>query len=233
MKALDNPSDRKRSYVLDPETGKIRIRPRPKLLKRQPARVSRVRALDDLHEKLAIATEFFEHHGDGGRFGTYRAILDILDYFADLGIPNTTLTPLTAVAAAIVDADRGIKSPIFELDRKGRRGAPATPTDRLAFEGILASIMECCVRHCRAEGKRPYVEPASQLAARLIRESSWGVRPTPTQLREIRERVQQNARGSTDRLMFDQLLDSPIAAIIPLEWATSIIGHPLIIVPPK
>lgn len=53
-------------------------RPRPardreKLLKRLPPDKGRIAAFDKVHAELAIATEKFEHQGDGGRLGVREA----------------------------------------------------------------------------------------------------------------------------------------------------------------
>ena len=97
------------NYVRDESTGDVQVTPRDRLLLREPVRNDMIPALNEIHEKLAVATELFEHHGDGGRIGVYRAVIDVVDYFAGQGIPRATLAPLAAVAASIVDADRGSK----------------------------------------------------------------------------------------------------------------------------
>lgn len=222
------------NYDLDQATGDIRVRPREMLLERLPAAASRNAAFDLLHERLAVATEFFQHHGDGGRYGVYRAMGDLIDYLSSRGIPHATLRPIEAVMAAIVDADTGTASPIFEPTRTSKGGTPPKPVMQLEFEGMLAIVMECCVRHCRAEGQRPFVEPAARLAAKLINESTWPIRVTARDLVELRERVQQRKkRFSPDRMEVDISMSSEIARSRPLEWAKTLLSHEWVNPPPK
>lgn len=222
------------NYAVNQTTGEIRIRPRDKLLERLPTTASRNAAFDLLHERLAVATEFFQHHGDGGRYGVYRAMGDLIDYLTSRGIPHATIRPIEAVMASIVDADNGTASPIFEPSRNPKGGTPRKPVMKLEFEGKLAIVMECCVRHCRAEGKRPFVEPAARMAAGLINESTWPVRVTARELVELRERVQQRKRGfSPDRMEVDQSMSGEVAQSNPLEWAKRLLAHEWVNPPPK
>lgn len=214
------------NYAVDQATGNIRVRPREKLLERLPETASRNAAFDLLHERLAVATEFFQHHGDGGRYGVYRAMGDLIEYLTSRGIPHATIRPIEAVMAAIVDADNGTASPIFEPTRTSKGGTPPKPVMQLEFEGKLAIVMECCVRHCRALGKRPFVDPAARLAAKLINESAWPIRVTARELVELRERVQQRKKGfSPDRMEVDQSMTSEVARSRPLDWAKLLLAH--------
>lgn len=222
------------SYAVDPISGDLRIWPRERLLERLPVTASRNTAFDLLHERLAIATEFFQHHGDGGRYGVYRAMADLIEYLTSRGIPHAAIRPIEAVMAAIVDADNGTASPIFEPIRTPKGGTPRKSVMQLEFEGKLAIVIECCVRHCRAEGMRPYVEPASRLAAKLINESTWPIRVTARELVELRERVQQRGKGlSPDRMEVDQSLSSEVARSNPLAWAKILLEHEWVNPPPK
>lgn len=214
------------NYAVDQANGDVRIRPREKLLERLPATASRNAAFDLLHERLAVATEFFQHHGDGGRYGVYRAMADLIEYLTSRGIPHATIRPIEAVMAAIFDADNGTSSPIFEPSRTAKGGTPRKSVMQLEFEGKLAIVMECCVRHCRAEGKRPFVDPAARLAAKLINESTWPIRVTARELIELRERVQQRKKGfSPDRMEVDQSMSSEVARSRPLDWAKILLAH--------
>lgn len=220
-------------YVKDPQTGAITVSPRERLLERLPPSVGRSKAFADVHEKLAISKEIFDHHGDGGRSGVFRAIIDVVDYFSNLGIPRATLAPLSAVAAAIVDADHGTASAIFRPSRGAKGGKPPAPIDHLEFEGILATITECCVRHCKAEGQRPAVGPGCVLAAKLVNESNWPITVTATRMRELRERVQQSARSAPERNFFEETTSSAVANARPLDWAKQLLVHPWVGPPPK
>ena len=218
------------SFVVDQKTGTYTVSPREKLLQRLPPKLPRVEALREIHMKLALATEFFDHHGDGGRYGVYQAILDVVQYFDAVGIPRATLKPLSAVAAAIADADRGTESPIFKPDRGP--GKPPTSVGQLEFDGHLATITECCILHCKAEGMRPYVEKGCQMAASMIN-ARWGCEYSKAQLRELRERVQQKLRGSPDRILLDIAKSSEVAQRMPLAWAKSLLKHDWVAPPPK
>lgn len=221
------------NYDVDKTTGDIRIRPREKLMERLPASASRNAAFDLLHERLAVATEFFQHHGDGGRYGVYRAMGDLIEYLTSRGIPYATTRTLEAVMAAIVDADDGVANPIFDPKRDENGGRPRKAVLQLAFEGQLGIVMECCVRHCKTLGKRPYVKPAANLAAKLINESCWPVKVTAKQLIEIRERIQQSASNSPDRMEVDISLSSEVARAMPLEWAKILLTHEWVNAPPR
>lgn len=220
------------SYVRNSETGEVRILPREKLLQRLPATAAAAEALEEIQGKLAIATEFFDHHGDGGSLGVYRAILDVVDYFVSQGIPRATLAPLAQVAAAIVDAGRGAESPIFRPERLPKNGAPPTTISQLEFEGHLATITECCVRHCKAQGMRPYLGPACDMAATLVNKSKWPVKVTDIQMQNLRERASQAKSGSMYRLQMDIAMKSEVAQTRPLEWAKLLLTHDWVGPPP-
>lgn len=215
-------------YILNKSTGDVEVRPREKLLTRQSAVQGPHRALERLHERLAIATELYEHHNDGGRVGAFNALIAAIEYFDSRGIPRATLEPLSAIAAAIVDADRGVESPIFRAKRKGG-GAPPSSIAQLSFDGMMAVVMECCVRHCRKDGKRPYIEPAGRLAANLIRNSKWRVDPGWVHLREIRERILVAEKSAPDRVTFDTLLSSPVSEMMSLRYARALLKSELVV----
>ncbi|WP_298018302.1 hypothetical protein [uncultured Parasphingopyxis sp.] len=222
------------NYFIDSQAGVYRIRPREKLLETIEPTESRIVAFNRLHEGLAVATELFQHHGDSGRTGVYRAMGYVMEYLTSRGIPPATLRPIEAVISAIVDAKRGTSSPIFEPTRVGKAGAPPKPISQLEFEGLVAVVVECCVRHCREEGQRPYVKPGVQLAARLINESDWPVQVTGREMEELRERVRQRKnRRSPDRIALDNMLASHVAQERPLDWARLLLVHQWVNPPPK
>ncbi len=221
------------NYALDQATGDIRIRPRERLLERLPATASRNAAFDLLHERLAVATEFLQHHGDGGRYGVHRAMFDLIEYLTSRGIPHATIRPIEVVMAAIVDADNGTASPIFEPSRLAKGGKPPKPVLQLEFEGKLAIVIECCVRHCRKEGMRPFVEPAARMAAKLINASDWPIKVTSRELIELRERVQQTKVNSPTRQEVDIAMSSRIAQENPLRWAKEMLSHEWVNPPPR
>ncbi|WP_230281666.1 hypothetical protein [Croceicoccus sp. Ery15] len=222
------------NYEVDPESGDVRVRPRDKLLERLPVTEGRGVAFDLLQERLAVSTEFFQHHGDGGRYGVYRAMTDLIDYLTSRGMPHATVRPIEAVMEAIVDADNGRDSAIFRPARTSSGGTPPKSVMQLEFEGKLAIVTECCVRHCRHEGMRPFVKPGTQLAAKLINESCWGVRVTAAELKELRERIHQRKDGkSPDRMEVDISMASELARSRPLEWAKILLAHEWVNPPAK
>ena len=222
------------NYVVDPATGDVHIRPREKLLERLPATESRNAAFDLLHEQLAVATEFFQNYGDGGRYGVYRAMSDLIQYLTSRGIPHAAIRPIEAVIEAIVDADSGTASPIFEPVRTQKGGTPPKSVMQLQFEGTLAVVMECCVLHCKAEGQRPYTKPAAVLAEKMIRQSSWPSSFTARKLEELRERImQQKDRFSPDRVIFDELMSGEVVRSQPLEYARLLLSNQLVNTIPK
>lgn len=204
--------------------GKAIIRPRKDLLAREPRTAGRVAAFEELHRQLAVAAEVFLHRGDGGREGVYDATRALMDYLANQGIPYAALEPLIAVQTAIVDADHGTANPIFTPSRTAKGGKPPVSDMQRAFEGKMGIVMECCVLHCKAEGKRPYVKPAAQLAAKLINES-WPVRVTARQMEELRERIQQASADSMDRAYVDAAFKSGLAKEYPLETAKFVLKN--------
>lgn len=219
------------SYSRDENTGEVSVLPRQKLLERQVATASKARALSEVHQKLAFAKELFDHHGDGGRSGVKQAVLDVVDYFSSLGIPMATLGPLLAVFDAIADADRGIESPIFKPNRKA--GRPPTPTPRLEFDAVLIAITECCLMHCQAKGERSYAKSGLLLAVKTINGSGKGVKVTATQLRELREKVQQGPRDGLVRALSEELLKGEAVRRAPLQVALELAKHDWVSSPPK
>jgi hypothetical protein len=232
MKASTKSRKPSPNFTHDQVTGTVRFRPREKLLERQPITEGRIAAFDKVHEKLAVATELYEHFGDGGKSGAYRAVIDVIDYFSSRGIPYSALAPLQAIAQAIVDADQGTSSPIFKPNRRGG-GAPPKSAGQLSFEGQLAVVMECCVRHYKSEGKRPFLKPASIMAARLIKKSNWPVSPSAVNLREIRERISRKERLAPDRVTYEALIGSPLAETAPLDYANALLKNEHVIAPPS
>lgn len=220
-------------WEIDPITGETVIRPRKELLARERKTAGRVAAFDELHKQLAAATEEFLNRGDGGRQGVHDATCALVDYLASQGIPFPALEPLIAVQVAVVDADRGTASPIFDPNRKSAGGKPPVSDMRRAFDGKMAIVMECCVQHFRAAGARPYVGPAAQLAARMINASAWGVKVTARELEELRERIQQAGANSMDRAQVDIAFKSGVARERPLEWAKALLGEGLVNPPAK
>lgn len=213
------------NYTIDPETNNVRIQPRDALLDRLPPTAGRITAFDQLHEHLAVATELFQHHGDEGRIGVYRAMGYLIEYLTARGIPHATLQPLTAVMAAIVDAERGTESPIFKPTRNVKGGAPPKAVLRIEFEGKLATIVECCVLHCKSEGKRSYLMRGTQRAALLINESAWPERVTARELQKLLERVKEQDRISPDRMVYEISMSTEAARSNPLKYARSLLSH--------
>ena len=221
------------SYVRDEQTGSVPIQPREKLLQRLPAATDLVEALDDVHGTLAIATELYEHHGDGGCEGVYRAMVGIINHFMGQGFPSAVLEPIRAVMAAIIDADDGTESAIFKPDRAATGGKPRKAIELMARDGHIAAVMECCCLHLKSEGTRAFLDPASRMAAQLVSRSRWPVSLTATEVREIRDRVKSSARLSPDRVTFDGSMTSATAQSSPLAWAKLLLAHDWVIMPPK
>jgi|GEM_PF-3267743 len=220
-----DPAKSASNYTIDPDTNNVRIQPREMLLDRLPPTVGRITAFDQLHEHLAVATELFQHHGDEGRNGVYRSMEYLIEYLTARGIPYATLQPLTAVMAAIVDAERGTESPIFKPTRNVKGGAPPKAVLRIEFEGKLATIVECCVRHCKSKGKRPYLKPGTQRAALLINKSAWPERVTARELQKLLERVKEQDRFSPDRMVYETSMSTEAARSNPLEYAKTLLSH--------
>jgi len=199
---------------------------------RLPPTGARNAAFDKLHTELAVATEKFEHQGDGGRLGVFQAIAAVFDYCTSRGIPPAALEPLMAITAAIVDVERGTSSPIFEPTRSATGGSPPTPAMQLARQGHLAVITECCVRHCKADGMRPYLKPATIMAAKMVNTSKWPITVTATEMREVRERVRRcRDPKSPDRIAFDIQTSSDVLKNMPLTWAKRLLNHEWVIMP--
>lgn len=189
-----------------------------KLLERWPAKIDGNAAFDALHFHLDHAKEVFLGHGDGGREGVFQAIGHLIEYLSEQGIPLATLAPIEAVMVAIAETENGRTSPIFAADKLP--GAPPKPHMDLQFEGTLAVVTECCVLHCRREGKRPFVPEAAQMAASMINRSAWPTKVTADQLIAIRERVQgRKGPSRADRQIYDELISSDLAKAKPYEFA--------------
>jgi hypothetical protein len=213
--------------------GEIAIRPRKVLLERQPATGSRVAAFNRLHNELAVATELYLHRGDGGRAGVHYATVALFEYLTSRGIPPAALETITAIQTAIVDADRGTTSAIFRPTRRRGGGKPPGSDMERAFDGHIAAVMECCVRHCKAQGKRPYVRPASQMAAKLINESAWAKKITSKQLEKLRQRVNEGPKDLIDWQVRERHINMESAKRFPLEYARALLADSRINTPAK
>lgn len=216
-------SNRRGTYSHDEASGKIVITPREGLLRRLDPTAGRLAAFEKVQRELAECTELFENHDDNGRAGVFRAMIAVVEYFTSRGIPNATLAPLSAVASAIADADDGILSPIFTPDMRAPGGKKGQ--DRLAFEGLLAVVAECCVLHCKAQGMRPFLKPATELAAKLVNRSPLGIKVTAAEMREIRERIAADDAASPRRIAFEIQMASPAARKMPWEFARMLVQH--------
>lgn len=221
------------SYLVDPDTGSVRITPRKRLLERQTPTEGLVAAFDRVHESLAAATELMLHHGDGGRAGVHQAMKSLIDYFTSQGIPYATVEPITEVMKALVESEQGVTNPIFSVKRYEVGGRPPKPINELTKDGYLGIVMECCVRHCKAAGMRPFVRPAAEKAAQLINGSVWDVKVTAAELTNIRERISQSAADSPDRIAVDSTLSSDLARQHPLQWAKMLLSHDWVNLPPE
>lgn len=211
----------------------VQIRLRVELLQRLKATQSTDSAMNELHAKLAVATEIFEGHGDAGRLGVQQSIFAVAEYFVSQGIPYAALAPLSAVLEAIRDAERGRESPIFKKARKPRGGKAPTATGRLIFEGYLATVAGCCVLHCKKQKKWPFRAEAARLAKKLIEESSWPEKPGIDQLINLLERVPHAEKLSPDRVTFDLFMKQKMAQERPLEFAKALLLSPRVNLPPK
>jgi hypothetical protein len=196
----------------------VTISPRSSLLERLEPTVGRMAALDEIRRRLAIDTEIFEHHGDDGRAGAHRALIDVMNYFASRGIPRASLEPLAALADAVAKAERGIISPLL-----GR--PPGPPAAELRQMELFAAVMECCVRHYRAAGAAAYMGAASRKAAELVNGSSLAERVTPRTMSDAREQVMDLPARADGRRQFDALIDCDVAKLSPLEWAQTLVQH--------
>lgn len=212
------------SVRYDPETDKLTITPRPLFLRLDGSRRGRVAAFDDARQKLAVAAELYDCLDDDRRAGIYRALLAVMEYFSERGIPRATLHPIYAAAAALIDAERGIETPAFKPIRPRHGGRPEKSILRLNFEGTLAAVAELCIRHCQQQGMRPYVEPGIDLAVKLINRSPTASKTNKTELRELRERIRSTS-GGEDRAQFDIQTSLPMTKIVPLEVAKMLINH--------
>jgi hypothetical protein len=198
------------------------------LLTRSAAAQPYESALNEVQVQLAIAKAIFDHQGDGGRLGAYNALLHAIDFFAGQGFPHAILKPLAGVAEAMIDVDRGASNPLLQQGRRAKTGAPPASIGQLVIEGQLAVITQCCVLHFKKEGKYPYVGPATVEAAKLVKKSNWPINPTPTNMREIRERVNRSVGSqSYDRIVFDILMNAENAKRAPLDFAKRLLGSQL------
>ncbi len=217
-------TNRNQSVVYDKATGRAEVNPRAGLLRKLPPTAGRVVAFEEIHQKLAIATELFESLGDDGRAGTYRALTDVVTYFTSLGIPHATLLPIAAAAAAIVDAEDGVESRTFRPLRASKGGKPRKASQNQAFEGILAVVTECCVLHFKAQGRKDFLNEATRLAAKLVNESPLSMRVDAARMREVREAVRQS-KGGLARDTYDIQMQSRAIPVMPLEVAKALVSH--------
>lgn len=211
----------------------VEIKLRPELLERHSADRPFNDALNEAQAKLAVASEIFQNHGDGGRLGVYYSMIDIIGFFESQGIPHAALAPVSAVVEAIIDAERGRDSPIFKKATKPRGGKAPTAANKLIFDGHIAAVAYCCVLHCQNKKKWPFRDEAARLASDLIKDSSWPVAPKPLQLINLLERISQVEASRLDRSVFDELMKAAMAQQRPLEYAKALLASPLVDMPPK
>jgi hypothetical protein len=183
--------------------------------------------LGELHLKLAVATELYEHGGDDGKIGTMRSLNAIIEFCVLMGLPRVALRPLVNVTAALSEAAEGIANPTFAIRKKGHVGQRKTYEERERF-GVMAAITECCVRHCQPKGIR-FKHDAGKLAANLIKQSALNIvdPPTASQLFKMRERVGEADADSIESITYKKLLNGFSVNDDPLAWAKHILSMPL------
>lgn len=233
---LRSTSGSARPLVIDDATGDVTVYPRERLLKRDTPTRSRVRALDLAHKELAVATELFQHYGDGGRTGASRALAVAMEYFSAVGIPHAALRPLEAIMAAFHDTERGASSALFQPARdksSGGKGAPPKSVLQVEYEGLLAVIAECCVRHCKLEGARDYKKSGLALATRMINKSGWATDLTADRLGKIRHRAYNSPTGSPIRWFWESVHGAQSFQEMPLLYATELLKNQLVNLLPK
>ena len=213
---------RRDSVRLDPETGNITVKPRPKLLELHEPSLGRLAAFEKLRQDLALAAELYECVDDDRRAGMEKALLAVLTFTASRGIPSGATHPLMAILAALTGAENGVATAAFTPIRTG--GRPRKSSLTLSFEGALATVAELCIQQCRIDGKRPYVDEGLSIAVKLINQSRTGAKLTKTQLREMRERIRIK-QGGDDRMQYDIQTDSFMARHYPFEYAKMLINH--------
>lgn len=197
--------------------------PRPDLLRLGEVTADPQSALRKLHGQLATATEMVESFGDRGREGIFRAMVALLDYCSNQGIPRAALYPLQLVAGAVVDADRGVSTPAFEPDRGP--GRPPVPTYEFAPRIYSAVVVECCTRQQRAEGVRAFKVEGAKAAERLLRKASWDMRLDASQLAQLREEISAKPKSDPMRAHYELMLDSEAMRVAPLEYAKLLVTH--------
>lgn len=215
---------RRPSVRIDPQTGNLLVNPRRKLLELAEPSTGRLAAFEQLRQELAVAAELYECIDDNRRAGMEKALLAVMMFAERRGIPMAATHPLRAIMAAITDAENGVATPAFTPARKQKGGRPPKSVLTLSFEGALATVAELCIRHCRNEGKRPYVDQGLALAVTLINRSATGVKVSKVELREMRERIRAKRDGD-DKMQFEIQTSSFAAKQYPLDYAMMLINH--------
>lgn len=203
--------------------GRLDINPRPALLQRHPRRSAPDEAIDGLQQKLAVSTVIYEQHGDAGRAGAGRALREVIDYLRDQGLPTPALLPLFDLAVAMDELDHNVVVPLLAPKRKAGRPRKANADART--DAFLAVVMECCVRHYRDDERRhDFLEPAKQLATKMINQSALGLNVTKDRMEDVREAVTSQGTDEAARSIYDTFIRDAETNAPVLEWARAFVS---------
>jgi hypothetical protein len=200
----------------------VLVRPRNSLKMRRSPSKGRIEAFDQLHERLAAAAVVAESHGDGGRQGVDTAIRGVISYLIARGLKPATIAPLRLVLDALDDAQRGVRSPIFEVVK--RKGAPPKSERARASDWIVAAIAELCIRQQKSDGVGNPAQQGALTAAKMIRTSRLALNLSCSRILKIRERVSE--LPPDERIEFDTMLLALPEGISPQDFAAQLAVSP-------
>lgn len=205
----------------DPD-GKPYVEPRDDLLRRAEISENPM-SLEELHFRLAVATELAESLPDAGRQGIFRAVIDVTNYLSGLGIPRATLHPLDLVAHALVDADRGSETAAFAPAKIP--GRPPIKTIEYEPRALTAVVVECCIRQKKLDGAKAFRAEGAALAKTLLKQAAWAPDLNVAELLRLREEVTSRQIDDPMRHWFESMIDSPLLQDRPQEYAKQLTEH--------
>lgn len=174
------------------------------------------------HQALIKDTRLFKRGDDAGREGAARALVHTIEFLNRIGLPNPVLEPLSHIAMAVTDLDRGVLSPILRPSR--RDGRPPASNAEQVQDGVIAAIAEGFQRAATEQGWS--ASTAMSKAAHAMNASGNFPTLTATRVKNIRSKVKADF-DTLAKDQFEALTDDPHFVSSPLICARKFAAAPL------
>jgi hypothetical protein len=170
---------------------------------REPAKGGRVQALYELHAKLVeCAADGQSDSVEMQRDSVVRAALSISNYLQDQGFKSATVSPITRIVTAIIEAERGRPDPIFEPTKNTEGGRARLSDARRTRDGTLAALAKLY-----ADARKPHgcnQEVAFEECARRM-SGPWFGTVSAAQLRKALETARGESRDHQTRIQYEHV----------------------------